>query len=112
MEYFLILFLLVFFHFLADYPLQGDFLSRAKNRHNPIQGVPWYQAMVAHSFIHAFFVFLATGYFVFFVVEFFAHMIIDDRKCAGELTFNEDQAIHLILKFAYVMLIVFMETML
>lgn len=31
-------------HFLCDYPLQGDFLSKAKNRVNPIPGVPWYQA--------------------------------------------------------------------
>ena len=31
-------------HVLADYPLQGDFLSRAKNRFSPIVGVPWYNA--------------------------------------------------------------------
>jgi hypothetical protein len=31
-------------HALADYPLQGDFLSRAKNRSAPIPGFPWWQA--------------------------------------------------------------------
>lgn len=29
-------------HALADYPLQGDFLARAKNRAAPIPGVPWF----------------------------------------------------------------------
>lgn len=30
-------------HALADYPLQGDFLARAKNRTAPIAGFPWWQ---------------------------------------------------------------------
>jgi len=39
-------------HFLCDYPLQGDFLARGKNHKAPLQGVPWYQCLVAHSVIH------------------------------------------------------------
>lgn len=53
--------LLVFGHMLGDYPLQGDFLSKAKNRYAPIAGVPWYQALGAHSAIHAGFVGIITG---------------------------------------------------
>lgn len=29
-------------HALCDYPLQGDFLAKAKNRAAPLPGVPWY----------------------------------------------------------------------
>lgn len=43
-------------HALADYPLQGDFLSKAKNRTAPIPGVPWQQALGAHVVIHGAFV--------------------------------------------------------
>ena len=37
----MILFWLMVGHALADYPLQGDFLAKAKNRTAPIPGVPW-----------------------------------------------------------------------
>jgi hypothetical protein len=43
-------------HALADYPLQGDFLSKAKNRAAPIPGVPYWQALGAHVAIHGAFV--------------------------------------------------------
>ncbi|MFM1977463.1 MAG: hypothetical protein RL145_2309, partial [Pseudomonadota bacterium] len=40
-----LLYLLIVAHFICDYPLQGDFLSKAKNLTAPIPGVPWWQAM-------------------------------------------------------------------
>jgi hypothetical protein len=92
-------------HFLADYPLQGDFLSRAKNPMNPIPGVPWYQAMFAHCFIHAAFVALLTDNLVFGVAELVIHFVTDRAKCYNWLSFNEDQAIHLTMKLAYFLLI-------
>jgi hypothetical protein len=85
---------LMFGHFLADYPLQGEFLAKAKNHQNPLPGAPWYQALAAHSFIHAGVVFIITGLPLLFFAELVAHAVIDYRKCAGELTFNEDQALH------------------
>jgi hypothetical protein len=57
----LLLIALLTAHALADYPLQGDFLSKAKNRMAPIPGVPWRQALGAHAFIHAGAVALITG---------------------------------------------------
>ena len=102
MEYLSILLLLVFFHFLADYPLQGDFLSKAKNRTSPIPGVPWYQAMSAHCGIHAGFVFVATGSVILSLFEFVVHFVTDDLKCQGKLSFDQDQIIHLAAKAAII----------
>lgn len=59
--FFHLLMLLVFAHFLAYYPLQGDFLAKAKNRNTAIPGVPWWQAMTAHCGIHAGFVLVLTS---------------------------------------------------
>lgn len=100
---FTMILIMIFFHFLIDYPGQGDFLSKAKNRFNPVPGVPWYQAMTAHAFMHGFVVWFMTGSLILFVFEFFAHFIIDDLKCAGKLSFNEDQILHIMLKIAYVL---------
>ena len=48
-------------HAVCDYPLQGDFLAKAKNRTMPIPGVPWWQALGAHAAIHGGAVGLITG---------------------------------------------------
>lgn len=98
-----LLFLLLFCHALADYPLQGDFLAKAKNRYAPIPGVPWWQALSAHSAIHAGFVTCVTGSVLLGVVEFVVHFLTDNAKCAGRLSYNQDQAIHVISKVFYVL---------
>ena len=96
--------LLVFAHFLFDYPLQGDFLSRAKNRFDPIQHVPWYQAMFAHTAMHGFVVGFITGIPLLGLAEMAIHWITDDLKCRGELTYNQDQAIHMICKLVWALI--------
>lgn len=85
-------------HALADYPLQGDFLARAKNCDAPVPGVPWYQAMSAHALIHAGGVWLITGSLLIGAAEFIAHFLIDLLKCRGELSFNNDQMLHVLCK--------------
>lgn len=92
---------LVVGHALADYPLQGDFLSRAKNRSAPIPGVPWYQALGAHAIIHGGVVWAITDIWWLGVAELVAHALTDDAKCAGRLSFNQDQAIHVACKAAW-----------
>lgn len=92
---------LVFLHFLCDYPLQGDFLAKAKNVNTPIPGVPWWQALTAHAGIHAGAVMLATGSATLAIVEWISHFAIDWLKCSGRIGFNTDQALHLALKAAY-----------
>lgn len=90
--------MLVIAHAVADYPLQGDFLARAKNRFAPVPGVPWYHALVAHGAIHAGAVWLITGSPWLGLAEFAIHVVTDDRKCAGRLTYNQDQIIHIVCK--------------
>lgn len=89
-------------HALADYPLQGDFLARAKNRFSAMPGVPWYQALGAHAAIHGGFVAVITGYWWLGVAEAVAHAMIDDLKCRGAIGFNTDQALHAACKFSWV----------
>lgn len=100
-----ILTILIFFHFVMDYPLQGDFLSKAKNPYNPIPGIPWYQAMTAHSFMHAVPVGFFTGSPVLGVIEFGIHYITDMLKCRGNISYNMDQAIHIGSKIIYVLIL-------
>lgn len=91
--------MMVFAHALADYPLQGDFLAKAKNHKNSIEGVPFWQALFAHSAIHAGFVGILTGYWFIGLLEFFAHAITDFTKCNDpRFTFNHDQAAHIFFK--------------
>lgn len=85
-------------HFVADYPLQGDFLAKAKNRTAPIPDFPWWQALGAHAFIHGAFVALITGIWWLCVVEFIIHFITDDLKCRSKININQDQAVHLACK--------------
>lgn len=93
---------LVFAHCLADYPLQGDFLARAKNHMNqfgaPVD-VPWAIALAVHAFIHAGFVAYLTHSLAFGAAEFVVHCITDYMKNDGKLgtgegAFARDQLLH------------------
>ena len=98
--------LLLFAHLLFDYPLQGDWLARAKNRHDPIPHVPWYQAMFAHTAMHGMAVWIITGIPLLGLAEIAIHWITDDLKLRGELTFNQDQAIHIVCKAVWAVITV------
>lgn len=104
--FFHLLILLVFCHFLADYPLQGDFLARAKNRYTSIPGVPWWQAMAAHCGIHAGFVYLLTSCWPLALLEFAVHWVTDWAKCRRDIGFNFDQAIHIVSKAVWAFIVV------
>lgn len=99
--------LLIFAHLLLDYPLQGDFLSKAKNPNAPIPGVPWYQAMAAHGAMQGLAVGLLTGSVVLGLLEFVIHSITDLAKCDGRIGFNTDQAIHMGCKVVWAAVIVY-----
>lgn len=98
-----VLFWLLVGHAVADYPLQGDFLSKGKNHKNPIPGIPFWQCLFAHAAIHAGSVALVTGSIAFGLVEFALHCVIDFGKCSGWYGFNCDQGLHVICKVAYAM---------
>lgn len=91
-------------HAVCDYPLQGDFLAKAKNRFAPLPGVPWWQALGAHSIIHGGAVGLITGSWALGLCEAIAHAVIDDRKCSGRLTFNQDQFLHIGFKVLWIIM--------
>ncbi|WP_157020886.1 DUF3307 domain-containing protein [Parasedimentitalea huanghaiensis] len=101
-----VLALLIFAHAMADYPLQGDFLARAKNHTSPICGVPWYHALAAHCTIHAGFVGIITGSLALGIAEFFIHAATDYAKCSGRISYNTDQAIHVGCKICWAVLVV------
>lgn len=88
-------------HALCDYPLQGDFLAKAKNRTAPIPGVPFWQALSAHAAIHGAVVALITDIWWLALAEAAIHFVTDDAKCRGRITFNQDQAIHYACKAAW-----------
>lgn len=91
-------------HALADYPLQGDFLAKAKNRNAPIPGVPFWQALGAHAIIHGAAVALITKSTKMGLAEAAIHAVTDDLKCRGKISFNQDQAIHAACKVGWFLL--------
>jgi hypothetical protein len=93
-------------HVVCDYPLQGDFLAKAKNRAVPIPGFPWWQGLGAHALMHAGAVAWLTGVWWLGAAEFVAHAVTDDAKCMGRLSLNQDQLIHAICKGAWVLIVV------
>lgn len=99
-------------HAVCDYPLQGDWLAKAKN-HNPRVVLPYspdenisYGAMLCHCAIHAGAVKLATGSWWLAFFEFIAHAFIDHAKCEGLIGYNDDQLLHVGCKFGWWILLV------
>lgn len=88
-------------HALCDYPLQGDFLARAKDPCAGIRGVPWIWPMAAHCGIHAGAVWAITGSGWCAILEFGLHLVFDAAKCCGELSFSGDQVAHVLCKVCY-----------
>jgi len=88
-------------HALCDYPLQGDFLAKAKNRQSPIPAVPWYHGLGAHALIHGAAVAAITRSTALGVAETLIHAVTDDLKCSGRIGYNADQAIHVACKLLW-----------
>jgi hypothetical protein len=99
------LFQLIAVHFLCDYPLQGDFIGKFKNRHMTECPVPWWHLMTAHSFIHGLGVLLVTGSLVLACIEVVLHFVIDVLKCEGITNIHTDQLLHIMCKLIYVLLL-------
>lgn len=90
-------------HAVADYPLQGDWLSKAKNP--TLTLVPgeviWPMALLSHAAIHAGAVKLVTGSWQLAFAELWMHTMIDYLKCRGQLGYNADQAMHVLCKIGW-----------
>lgn len=106
---FVMLFWLLVGHAVADYPLQSDWMAKAKNRHNPLAYIPagqtpqciWPWVLSAHAATHAGAVALATGSVHLGVAEFVAHFIIDVLKCENVTGIHTDQLLHVACKIAW-----------
>ena len=99
--YFQLVFALLIWHAIADYPLQGDFLAKAKNHKAPIPGIWWAIPLVMHGLIHAGGVWLITGFVSLAIIELILHCIIDHLKCRGSINFAADQFAHYFCKLMY-----------
>ena len=90
-------------HALCDYPLQGDWLSKAKNP--SLDLVPsetiWPLALTSHALIHAAAVQIVTGSWTLGLIEFLAHWAIDYSKCRKVFGYNTDQWLHIGCKVLY-----------
>lgn len=100
-----ILFLLLFVHFLADFPLQGDFLSQAKSPTSNFKNIDPFLCMMIHCFIQAMFVFVVTGSPALALIEYNIHGALDIAKCANRISFRQDQLLHILSKVIYTILL-------
>jgi hypothetical protein len=107
----ILLFALIIGHALADYPLQGDFLAIHKNRHvsqaasSVFPDKLWIHCLLAHSLIHAGFVWLISGQVVFALAEVVLHFVLDFVKCERWTSYTMDQVLHGLCKVAYVVVV-------
>lgn len=93
--------LLLLGHFVADYPLQTDFVAKFKCRKASLPAVPWYYVMSGHCATHAVAVYLVTGSLPLATLELVAHFGIDVAKCEGWTNIHVDQALHVVCKIAW-----------
>ena len=83
-------------HWLCDYPLQGEFLSRAK-QHGPLRRYH----LIAHSGIHGGAVALILSNPFLGLAEWFVHAVTDELKIRDKISFQTDQLIHIMCKITW-----------
>lgn len=103
------LFWLVSGHFICDYVLQGDTMAREKSASSTSElqrQVPWYYWMTAHAATHGAAVAFITGRVDLGCCEAALHGLIDSAKCRKKISIHVDQALHLVCKAAWFLLVV------
>ncbi len=100
-------FLLVLGHFVADYPLQTDFVAKFKCRKNSLEAVPWFYVMAGHAATHALVVVVLTGSPLLGLCELVAHYLIDVAKCESWTGIHTDQLFHVACKAVWALLAVY-----
>lgn len=86
-------------HALCDFPLQNDYLARAKSAWGG--HAEWPFALAAHGLIQGGGVALVTGSIVLGLLELAAHVVIDHVKCAKRISYATDQALHVACKLVW-----------
>lgn len=115
MNWFEIIFILLFLHALGDFALQSDVMSREKNRHNraptymPSGQKPkktWVYWLIAHAFIQGGLIYVFFPILPIAVFEVVSHFIVDYLKCENITSPHHDQLIHVILRIIYSIILV------
>lgn len=92
---------MIFAHFLCDYPLQSDKIALGKCPGSCVAGVSWIYWMAGHCGTHALAVALLSGMPWLGAAEFGAHFCIDVLKCRKTINMAADQMLHLLCKVAW-----------
>lgn len=86
-------------HCFMDYPGQGEFLSKGKNRRSsPYKWIPWYHLMASHAIIHAGAVLWITNSLTCALAEAVIHFCTDTLKCEGKISNQTYQISHVLCK--------------
>lgn len=95
-------------HAFADFVLQSGAMALGKSRHH--QGAPgeppWYYWLTSHALMHGGVVTIVAGSAGLGLAEFIAHWLIDFGKCEEMYGFHSDQALHLVCKLTWILIIV------
>lgn len=107
---------LIMGHALADFALQSEAMARGKNfnRKVDLSKIPpgqkvqtvWPYWMASHCLIHGGVVALITGSFALGLAEASAHWLIDCMKCMNATGIHTDQALHVLSKLVWILVIV------
>lgn len=92
-------------HFVADYPLQSDFMATSKSPWTCKMPGFWPWVLTSHAAVHGAAVAMATGSIVLGMCETAAHWFIDLAKCAGFTGIHTDQCLHLACKVLWILAI-------
>jgi len=114
MNWYEIIFVLLFLHALGDFALQTDVMAKGKNRHiKPeylSQGqsykVCWVYWMLAHSLIQGGLIWFVFGNLWIGLIEVGSHFVIDVIKCENITNPHHDQLIHFVLRITYSFILV------
>jgi hypothetical protein len=102
-----LLVVLIFGHFVADYPLQGDKMAVEKCPGSDVT-INWKWWLTAHTATHGFMVAILTGIPLLGLAEMAAHFCIDFGKCRIGYPLLVDQALHCFCKVLWVIFIMLM----
>lgn len=111
MDLLLLFFQLIIGHCVGDFVLQPTVMSRAKNPDSNLQneygdGFPtWHYWLGAHALTHSGIIFLITGSTIPALLEAVLHALIDTGKCKKLYNIHVDQALHVLSKILYCLLI-------
>ncbi len=109
MNWFEIIFLLIFLHALGDFALQSESMAKGKNRHNKCTFVPegqkfkkcWPYWLLSHALIQGGLIFIFIGNLIIALNEFGLHFIIDFIKCENITNPHHDQFLHFFCRICY-----------